>query len=144
MDLVLRAIVIYVLIFVVTRVMGRRELSSLAPFDLILLIILGDAIQQGLTQDDYSVTGAVIVVVTLMVLQMGTSYVSFRSPRARTVLEGNPIVLVEDGSFIDRNLRRERMTHEEVAEEARQQQIDSIEKVKWAILESSGKISFIT
>jgi uncharacterized membrane protein YcaP (DUF421 family) len=79
-----------------------------------------------------------------MVLQMGTSYVSFRSPRARTVLEGNPIVLVEDGSFIDRNLRRERMTHEEIAEEARQQQIDSIEKVKWAILESSGKISFIT
>jgi uncharacterized membrane protein YcaP (DUF421 family) len=73
-DLVLRAVVIYLLIFVVTRVMGRRELSSLAPFDLTLLIILGDAIQQGLTQDDYSVTGAVIVVVTLMLLQMGTSY----------------------------------------------------------------------
>jgi uncharacterized membrane protein YcaP (DUF421 family) len=144
MDLVLRALVIYVLIFVVTRVMGRRELSSLAPFDLILLIILGDAIQQGLTQDDYSVTGAVIVVVTLMLLQMGTSYVSFRSPRARAMLEGNPIVLVEDGAFIERNLRRERMTHEEIAEEARQQQIDSIDKVKWAILESSGKISFIT
>jgi uncharacterized membrane protein YcaP (DUF421 family) len=144
MDLVLRAVVIYLLIFVVTRVMGRRELSSLAPFDLILLIILGDAIQQGLTQDDYSVTGAVIVVVTLMLLQMGTSYLSFRSPRARVLLEGHPIVLVEDGSFVERNLRRERMTHEEIAEEARQQQIDSIEKVKWAILESSGKISFIT
>jgi uncharacterized membrane protein YcaP (DUF421 family) len=144
MDLVLRAIVIYVLIFVVTRVMGRRELSSLAPFDLILLIILGDAIQQGLTQDDYSVTGAVIVVVTLMVLQISTSYVSFRSPRARAVLEGNPIVLVEDGAFIERNLRRERITHEEIAEEARQQQIDSVDKIKWAILESSGKISFIT
>ena len=74
-------------------------------------------------------TGAVIVVVT---------------PRARVVLEGHPIVLVEDGSFVERNVRRERMTHEEIAEEARQQQIDSIEKVKWAILESSGKISLIT
>jgi uncharacterized membrane protein YcaP (DUF421 family) len=144
MDLVYRAAAVYILIFVVTRVIGRRELSSLAPFDLILLIILGDAIQQGLTQDDYSLTGAFIVVATLALLQVGTSYVSFRSARARKVLEGDPIVLVEDGSFVDRNLKRERMTPEEVAEEARQQQIDSIKKVKWAILESSGKISFIT
>jgi uncharacterized membrane protein YcaP (DUF421 family) len=144
MDLVLRAIVLYFFIFVVARVVGRRELSSLAPFDIVLLIVLGDAIQQGLTQDDYSVTGAVIVVATLAVLQVGTSYVSFRWPRARSVLEGKPIVLVEDGSLIQSNLSRERITPEELAEEARQQQIDSIEKVKWAILESSGKISFIT
>jgi uncharacterized membrane protein YcaP (DUF421 family) len=144
MDLVLRAIAVYFLIFAVTRVIGRRELSSLAPFDLILLIILGDAIQQGLTQDDYSVTGAFIVVATLAVLQVGTSYVAFKWPRARSVLEGKPIVLVEDGSLIESNLKRERITPEELAEEARQQQIDSIQKVKWAILESSGKISFIT
>ena len=144
MDLVLRAIILYFFIFVVARVIGRRELSSLAPFDLILLIVLGDAIQQGLTQDDYSVTGAIIVVATLAVLQVGTSYVSFKWPRARSALEGHPIVLLEDGSFIDSNMKRERMTPEEVAEEARQQQIDSLEKVKWAILEPSGKISFIT
>jgi uncharacterized membrane protein YcaP (DUF421 family) len=144
MDLVLRAIALYILIFAVTRVIGRRELSSLAPFDLILLIILGDAIQQGLTQDDYSVTGAFIVVATLALLQVGTSYVAFKWPRARPVLEGNPIVLVEDGSLIESNLKRERITPEEIAEEARQQQIGSIEQVKWAILESSGKISFLT
>jgi uncharacterized membrane protein YcaP (DUF421 family) len=144
MDLVLRAIALYLLIFAVTRVIGRRELSSLAPFDLILLIILGDAIQQGLTQDDYSVTGAFIVVATLAVLQVGTSYVAFKWPRARSVLEGKPIVLVEDGSLIESNLKRERITAEELAEEARHQQIDSIKKIKWAILESSGKISFIT
>jgi uncharacterized membrane protein YcaP (DUF421 family) len=144
MDLVLRAIILYFLIFLVARVVGRRELSSLAPFDLILLIVLGDAIQQGLTQDDYSVTGAVLVVSTLAVLQVGTSYVSFKWPRARSVLEGHPVVLMEEGSFIESNMKRERMTREEVAEEARQQQIDSIDKVKWAILEPSGKISFIT
>jgi uncharacterized membrane protein YcaP (DUF421 family) len=144
MDLVLRAIILYFFIFLVARVIGRRELSSLAPFDIVLLIVIGDAIQQGLTQDDYSVTGAVLVVATLAVLQVGTSFVSFRWPRARSVLEGNPVVLMEDGSFIESNMKRERMTPEEVAEEARQQQIDSIDKVKWAILEPTGKISFIT
>jgi uncharacterized membrane protein YcaP (DUF421 family) len=144
MDLVLRAIILYFFIFLVARVIGRRELSSLAPFDIVLLIVIGDAIQQGLTQDDYSVTGAVLVVATLAVLQVGTSFVSFKWPRARSVLEGNPVVLMEDGSFIESNMRRERMTPEEVAEEARQQQIDSIDTVKWAILEPSGKISFIT
>jgi uncharacterized membrane protein YcaP (DUF421 family) len=84
------------------------------------------------------------VVATLAVLQVGTSFVSFKWPHARPVLEGDPIVLMEDGSFIESNMKRERMTPEEVAEEARQQQIDSIDKVKWAILEPSGKISFIT
>ena len=144
MDLVYRAVALYILIFVVTRVVGRRELSSLAPFDIILLIVIGDAIQQGLTQDDYSLTGAFIVIGTFVVLQVMTSYISFRWAKARPILEGEPIVLVQDGTLLDRNMKRERMTAEEVAEEARQQQIDSLEKVKWAVLEPSGKISFIT
>jgi uncharacterized membrane protein YcaP (DUF421 family) len=143
MDLVLRAVVLYLLIFLVTRVVGRRELSSLAPFDLILLIVLGDAIQQGLTQDDYSVTGAFIVVITIVLLQVGTSYLSFRVPPMRRVLEGEPIVILQDGQVIDRNLTRERLTREEIAEEARQQQIDSLDQVAWAVLEPSGKISFV-
>ena len=83
MDLAIRAIVLYTFVFLVTRVVGRRELSSLEPFDLILLIVLGDAIQQGLTQDDYSVTGAFIVVGSIAALQVLTSWVSFRSGRAR-------------------------------------------------------------
>ena len=144
MDLVYRAVALYILIFVVTRVVGRRELSSLAPFDIILLIVIGDAIQQGLTQDDYSLTGSFIVIGTFVVLQVVTSYTSFRWAKARPILEGEPIVLVQDGTLLDRNMKRERMTAEEVAEEARQQQIDSLEKVKWAVLEPSGKISFIT
>jgi|SRR3954447_5307360 uncharacterized membrane protein YcaP (DUF421 family) len=144
MDLVYRAVALYILIFVITRVIGRRELSSLAPFDIILLIVIGDAIQQGLTQDDYSLTGAFIVITTFMILQIATSYVSFRWDKARPILEGEPIVLIQDGTLLDRNMKRERMTAEEVAEEARLQQIDSLEKVKWAVLEPSGKISFIT
>src|SRR5947207_15964472 len=93
MDIALRATVLYFFVVFVTRVIGRRELSSLSPFDLILLIVLGDAIQQGLTQDDYSVTGALIAVSTIASLQVFTSYLSFRSQRARKVLEGLPIVV---------------------------------------------------
>ena len=143
MDIALRAVVLYFFILLVTRVIGRRELSSLSPFDLILLIVLGDAVQQGLTQDDYSVTGAIIVVSTLASLQVLTSYVSFHSRRARTVLEGLPLVVIQDGKVIDHNLRRERMTKDEVAEEMRMQQIGSFDDVEWAILESNGSISFI-
>ena len=92
MDIALRAVVLFFFVFILTRVIGRRELSSLAPFDLVLLIVLGDAIQQGLTQDDYSVTGAMIAVGTLALLQVLTSYVSFRLPWMRPVLEGDPRV----------------------------------------------------
>src|ERR671939_525689 len=122
MDLVLRAIAIYVFIYVLTRVIGRRELTGLEPFDLILLIILGDAVQQGLTQDDYSVTGALLVVGTFAVLQVFISWVGYRFPRTRPLLEGEPIIVVQDGKLIERNLKRERLTPEELAEEARKQQ----------------------
>ena len=143
MDLALRAVYMFALIYVLMRVIGRRELSSLEPFDLILLIVLGDAIQQGLTQDDYSVTGAVIVVGTLAGLQVIVSYLSFRVPRLRPILDGEPIVIVEDGDPIERNLKRERLTVEEIMEEARQQQIGSLDEIQWAVLETSGTISFV-
>src|ERR687886_808137 len=128
MDLAIRTFAIFWFIFLLTRIIGRRELSSLEPFDLILLIVLGDAVQQGLTQDDYSVTGAIIAVSTIASLQVATSYLSFRSERARKVLEGLPIVIVERGKVLDKNLRRERMTPDEVAEEMRAQQIASFDE----------------
>src|SRR3982751_3668871 len=109
MDIALRAVFLYAFVVFLMRVMGRRELSSLSPLDLVLLIVLGDAIQQGLTQDDYSVTGAIIAVSTLAALQVGSSYLSFRSSRARRVLEGLPLVVVQDGNLIDENLTRERI-----------------------------------
>src|ERR671922_1728312 len=101
MDLVLRALVLFFFVFVLTRVIGRRELSSLEPFDLILLIVLGDAIQQGLTQDDYSVTGAIIAVSTIAALQVGVSFLRYRVAFLRPFLGGLPIVLVQDGRPID-------------------------------------------
>ena len=143
MDIALRGIALFVFVFLLTRVIGRRELSTLQPFDLILLIVLGDLIQQGLTQDDYSVTGAVIAVSTIAVLQVLTSYVSFRFSWARRILDGEPLVLVQDGRVIEKNLRRERMTVEDVAEKARASQIASLEDVQWAVFEPSGAISFI-
>jgi len=143
MDIALRAAFLYAFVVILMRVMGRRELSSLSPLDLVLLIVLGDAIQQGMTQDDYSVTGAVIAVSTIAVVQVGISYLSFRSRRARRVLEGEPVVIIEDGKLIERNLRRERLTEDEIAEKMRMQQIASVEDVAWGILESSGNMSFI-
>jgi uncharacterized membrane protein YcaP (DUF421 family) len=143
MDIALRGVALFTFVFLLTRVIGRRELSSLQPFDLILLIVLGDAIQQGLTQDDYSVTGAMIAVSTFATLQVLVSYLSFRFSRLRPILDGEPIVIVQDGRVIEANLKRERLTVEEVAEEARQQQIVSLEDVEWAVFEPSGNISFI-
>jgi uncharacterized membrane protein YcaP (DUF421 family) len=142
-DIVLRAVVVFAFLVILTRIIGRRELSTLQPIDLILLIIVGDAVQQGLTQDDYSLTGAVLAVGTIAVLQVFVSWVSYRFPSTRPVLEGNPIVVVQDGELIERNLRRERLDPDEVYEQARLQGIAHLSEVKWAVLETTGKISFI-
>jgi uncharacterized membrane protein YcaP (DUF421 family) len=143
MDIVLRAAFLYAFVVFIMRVIGRRELSSMTPFDLVLLIVLGDLIQQGLTQDDYSVTGAVLAIGTIASLVVLTSYLSYKSRRARKLFEGEPVVLVERGELVQRNLNRERMTPDEVAEEMRQQQIASLDEVEWGILEANGAISFI-
>jgi uncharacterized membrane protein YcaP (DUF421 family) len=143
MDLVIRATVVFFFIFLITRIAGRRELSSLEPFDVILLVVLGDLVQQGITQSDESVTGTLIVISTITLLSVAVSWASFRSGRIRIVAEGEPIILVEDGQVIERNLRRERLTRGDIEEEARGQQIDSLGDVRWAILEKGGSISFI-
>jgi uncharacterized membrane protein YcaP (DUF421 family) len=143
MDLVIRATVVFFFVFLVTRVVGRRELSQLEPFDLILLVVVGDLVQQGVTQSDESVTGALIVIATITVLSIAVSWVSFRSRRVRVITEGEPIVLVQDGRPIERNMRRERITLEDIQEEARQVQIASVADLRWAILEDGGRISCI-
>src|SRR5215212_1887097 len=140
MDLVLRAIVVFFLMLVITRAVGRRELSSMEPFDLILLVVMGDLIQQGVTQSDYSLTGAAIVIVTIAALTVATAYLSYRFRRLRPLLEGEPVVLVADGRVLEPNLRRQRMTIDEVVAEARQQSIGGLQDVRFAVLESNGKI----
>lgn len=143
MDVVLRATIAFAFMVVLLRVIGRRELSSLEPFDLVLLIVMGDLIQQGVTQSDYSFTGLLLSVGTFAALTVALSFLGFRFPRLRPVLEAGPLIIVQDGKLIEKNLRKERLTPEEVAGEARQQQIASIEDVAWGVLEGSGKMSFI-
>ena len=143
MDLVIRAVVIFFFILLITRVAGRRELSSLQPFDLILLVVLGDLVQQGITQSDESVTGTLIVISTIALLSVGVSWFTLRFPRARPIVEGEPVVLVQDGRPIERNLRRERITLDDIQEEARAAQVRSVADLQWAILENDGHISCI-
>jgi uncharacterized membrane protein YcaP (DUF421 family) len=143
MDLVLRATVVFCFVFLVTRVVGKRELSTLEPFDLILLVVIGDLVQQGVTQSDYSITGAITVISTMALLTVVLSFVNFRFRRLRPLLEGEPVVLVEDGNVIERNMRRERITREELEAEGRLQQVAGIEDMRWAVLETAGQISII-
>lgn len=143
MDLVARAVIVFFIVFLVTRVVGRRELSTMEPFDLILLVVTGDLVQQGVTQSDYSLTGAVTVIATIALLTVTLSYLSYKVPRLRPVLDGEPVVLVQDGEIIQRNLRRERITLGELLAAARQQQLPSLENVRFAVLETNGAISFI-
>jgi uncharacterized membrane protein YcaP (DUF421 family) len=143
MDIVLRAAIAFGFVLLVTRAVGRHELSSLEPFDLILLVVIGDLIQQGLTQNDFSVTGLFLAGGTIAMLAVLVSYLNFRFPRLRPALEGEPVIVVEDGNPIGRDLARNRITLEELHAAARGQGIASLEKVRWAVLETSGSISFI-
>src|SRR5689334_5428561 len=143
MDVAIRAAVAFVFIYVLTRAVGRRELGSMEPFDLILLVVLGDLIQQGVTQSDYSVVGLLPAASVMGLMTVAFSYVSWRFPRVRPLLDGEPIVIVHDGQPIEPNLRRERLSLDEVRAQARLQQIESLDDVKLAVLETSGQISFI-
>jgi uncharacterized membrane protein YcaP (DUF421 family) len=143
MDIVLRAVLMYGFVLLVTRIVGRRELSSLQPFDLVLLVVIGDLVQQGVTQSDYSVTGLMIAVGTIAVLQTLVSWAGYRSRRVSILIEGEPIVVVEDGKLIEKNLRRERIADSEVLESAREQNIGSLDEIAWGILETSGKLTFV-
>jgi uncharacterized membrane protein YcaP (DUF421 family) len=144
MEIVLRSAAVFFVIFLLLRAMGRRELSEVTAFELVILVVIGDLVQQGVTQSDQSLTGATIVIATMCLLTVGTAYMSFRFRRLRPLLEGDPIVLIAGGQIQERALRRQRITDDELAAEARLQQIGSLREVRFAILESSGKISFIT
>jgi len=143
MDIVLRATAVFFFLFILMRIVGKRQLSTLEPFDLILLIILGDAVQQGLTQDDYSVTGTFLAVGTIALLVLSTSVLNYHFPRLRPILDGEPIIVVQDGQPIAKNLRRERITMDDLLVAARRQSIASLDDVAWAVMETSGEITFI-
>jgi uncharacterized membrane protein YcaP (DUF421 family) len=143
MDIVLRAVAAYIFVVFLMRVVGKRELSSMEPSDIVLLVVIGDLVQNGVTQSDYSVTGVVLSAGTIGLLATATGFLTYRSKRIRNVVEGEPVILVQNGETIDRNLKNERLTLDELMEQARLQQIESLDKVKWAVLETNGSISFI-
>jgi uncharacterized membrane protein YcaP (DUF421 family) len=143
MDIVVRSAFAFLFIFFMTRVVGRRELNTLEPFDLIMLVVIGDIVQQGVTQNDFSVTGLMLAGATIAVMTVLFSYTTWRFPVVRPLLAGRPVILAEDGKPIEENLRRQRITLEELLAEARLQQIASLDEVRWAVLETSGAISFI-
>jgi uncharacterized membrane protein YcaP (DUF421 family) len=143
MDIVVRAFFAFLFVLLLTRLIGRRELSSLQPFDLILLVVVGDLMQQGITQSDMSFTGAVLATGTFAVMVLAVSYLGYRFRRLQPLLDPQPLIVVQDGEVIESNLQRERVTIDELLAEGRLQRIESLDEIKWAVLESNGKISFI-
>jgi uncharacterized membrane protein YcaP (DUF421 family) len=143
MEIVLRATVTFAFLLLLTRGLRRRALADMAPFEMILLIVVGDIVQQGITQEDMSLTGSVIAVSTVGFWVTVLSYLTWRFERVAEVVDGVPVLLVRDGEPIEGNLAHERMPMSELLEAARQQGIDDLAKVRAAVLEPSGRISFI-
>ncbi len=144
MDVVIRAAVIYAFVWLVLRALGKRELGELTAFELVLLFIIGDLVQQSITQNDTSVTAAILAISTIALLIVIQSFSIFRWKALRPVIEGTPVVLVYEGRVMEPPLRRERMTVDDLKEAARAQGIADLADIKIAILENEGKVSFIT
>lgn len=143
MEIVIRSAVLYAFLWLLMRAMGRRELSEITSFELVLLVTMGDLIQQGVTQEDMSVTGAFLAVGTIALLILSTSYTAFRFPRTRSALEGLAVVVVREGKILDEIAKLERLTRDEIMEGARQRGIEDLSRVKIGILEADGRFSFL-
>ena len=144
MEIVIRATIIYFLMWLLIRAMGKRELAQLGVFELVLLVTIGDLVQQGVTQEDFSMTGALLAIGTLAFWIVLSSYVGFRFARTRGVIEGQPVIVVHDGRVQREALRIERVTVDELADAAREQGIPDIRIVRYGVLEADGKFSFLT
>lgn len=143
MEIVLRATVTFAFLFVLTRGLKRRALADLAPFELILLVTVGDMVQQGITEEDYSLTGSMLAVSTIAFWVTVLTYVSWRWGRARRLIEGQPLIILRNGRPVDEALALEHLPLAEVREAARQEGIADLGDVRVAVLEPSGKISFL-
>jgi uncharacterized membrane protein YcaP (DUF421 family) len=143
MDIVLRATVVFFALYLLVRVMGKRELAQMTPFELVVLVVFGDLIQQGVTHNDYSLTGAILAISTMGFWALTLSWLTYHSRRAESVLDGEPRVIIHDGQIVTENLRRDRLTRAEILSEMRLAGIAQLADVAWAILEPRGKMSFI-
>jgi uncharacterized membrane protein YcaP (DUF421 family) len=143
MSIVVRTTVIFFFVWLCLRAVGKRELAELTAFELVLVMVIGDIVQQGITQEDVSLVGAMLGVGTITLWILATSYVSFRFRRTRPLLEGLPAVVVQDGRLNADVVRIERLTADEVLSAAREQGIASLREVRLAILEPEGRFTFI-
>lgn len=144
MQIIVRAAVVFGFLFLVTRLIGKRQLGQMNAFEFVLLAAWGDLVQQGVTQEDYSLTGAFFAIGTFSVLATALSWLSWRFPRARGVIDGRPTVVVRDGHFLEEVLRAERLPVDEVLQAMREQGIRDPLEVDLGILEPNGNYSFFT
>lgn len=143
MEIVVRATVIFFFLWALTRALGKRELAEMSAFELVLLVVVGDLIQQGVTQEDYSLTGAMLATGTIGLWVLLFGYLTFRLRRLQPVFEGVPVVVVRDGRPIEEAMRIERVDVDEVKEAARNQGIADLAEVRCGVLEPDGRFSFI-
>ncbi|ABU78146.1 DUF421 domain-containing protein [Cronobacter sakazakii] len=144
MDSVLRAAGMYFLLLVVLKIAGRRTLLEMNSFDFVLLLIISEATQQALLGNDFSFTGAAITIITLIVLDILLSYVKNAFPRLDLLLDGSPLILVENGRLLTARMKKAGISREDILSSARTSQgIERLEEIKFAILEKNGKISII-
>jgi uncharacterized membrane protein YcaP (DUF421 family) len=143
METVLRAAIVYVFVFVLLRIAGKKELSGLSAFELVLLVIIGDLVQQGVTQQDTSVTAALLAVSTIVLMMVGVSWLTFRIRKVSPVTQGLPVIVVREGRLQRQAMDLERVTEDEGREAAREQGIADLRDVVVGVLETDGKYSFV-
>lgn len=143
METVIRVAVIYAFILFGLRILGKRDFGKLGPLELVSLLLIPEIVQQGLVREDYSLTNALIGVATLLCLVFLTSTVTHRCKRVETLLQGEPTLLAADGRMLTDNMNRERVTPGELFAEMRKAGIERLDQVRWAVLESDGKISIV-
>jgi uncharacterized membrane protein YcaP (DUF421 family) len=143
MEIVVRAAIMFVFVLVVIRALGSKELSELSAFQFVLLITIGDLIQQGVTQEDQSITGAMLAVSVFALRAVAISAASVRWPRGRRIVAGSPIMIVRDGRVLSDVLRVERLTLDQVQEAARQEGITDLSQVRFGVLEPDEQLSFL-
>jgi uncharacterized membrane protein YcaP (DUF421 family) len=143
MGIVVRTTVIFFFVWACLRALGKRELAELTAFELVLVMVIGDIVQQGITQEDMSLTGAVLSAGTIGLLTVALSYLGYRWRQGRTFIEGMPVIIIREGRPLGEVLKLERLSVEEVHKAARGQGIEDLGTVKVGILEADGKFSFI-
>lgn len=140
-ELILRGVVVYVFLIVILRVTGKRQVGQLAPFDLVLLLVLSNAVQNAMNGGDSSVLGGVISATTLVGLNYLVGYLTYRSKALEALIEGRPQVLIHNGVLFEDVMARAHLTHHELNAALRQAGCASVQQVHTAILENNGSIS---